>query len=402
MIIVQINAVCESGSTGMICQSVSDLLSKKGVENYVLYTMGGKSAHPLFLKYSNKWYTKLQSLKSRVFGNYGFNSKYATRRLIKELERIKPSIVHLHNLHSQNCNLEMLFKYLKKTRIKIFWTFHDCWAFTGYCPHFDMIGCDKWKNGCYECPLRKEYSWFFDKSKKLYKRKNELLNGLDLTIISPSEWLGRAVKESFLKDYEVKVINNGIDLEVFKPTESNFKEKYGLQDKHIVLGVAFGWGPKKGLDCFIELSKRLPESYQIVLVGTDTSVDKQLPDNVISIHKTQNQRELAEIYTAADVFVNCTREENFPTVNIEALACGTPVITFDTGGSSEIVDKSCGSVVPKNDIKELQQKIVEFCKKKPLLFELCLERSKNFEDSEKFLSYLQLYRESEQEQKNKV
>ena len=392
MKIVQLNSTCGAGSTGKICVAISQLLSNKNVENYMFYSLGN-SEYPLGIKYMGKNSIKLQALKSRVFGNYGFNSKHATKKLIAELERINPDIVHLHNIHSHDCNLELLFKYFKRTRKKLFWTFHDCWAFTGYCPHFDMIGCDKWKTGCYDCIQRKEYSWFFDKSKKLYEKKKELFSGLDLTIITPSKWLAGLVKESFLKDYEVKVINNGIDLDVFKPTESNFREKHGLQDKYIILGVAFGWGPKKGLDCFIELSKRLPSNYQIVLVGTNENVDKQLPSNIISIHRTQNQQELAEIYTASDVFVNCTREENFPTVNMEALACGTPVITFDTGGSPEMLDCTCGIVVEKNNIDAMKKQICFVCENQPFLMINCCKRAELFNMKDKFREYIFLYGE---------
>lgn len=390
MKIVQINATCGVGSTGKICVAISQTLSDKNVENYVLYSLGN-SEYPLGVKYTDKKYIKLQSLKSRVFGNYGFNSKNATKRILAELERINPDIVHLHNIHSHDCNLEMLFKYFKANRIKLFWTFHDCWAFTGYCPHFDMVGCNKWETGCFECPQRKGYSWFFDKSKKLYEKKKELFTGLDLTIITPSKWLAGLVKKSYLKNYVVKVISNGIDLDVFKPTESNFREKNNLRDKHIVLGVAFGWGAKKGLDCFVELSKRLPENYQIVLVGTNDGVDKRLPSNIISIHRTQNQKELAEIYTAADVFVNCTREETYPTVNMESLACGTPVLTFKTGGSPEMIDETCGCVVEKNDVDALVRETLRICEEMPFSKQACLERAKTFSANERFIEYVELY-----------
>ena len=221
--------------------------------------------------------------------------------------------------------------------------------------------------------------------------KKELFSGLDLTIITPSEWLAGLVKESFLKDYPVKVIHNGIDLSIFKPTESDFRAKYNCEDKFILLGVAFGWGKRKGLDVFIELSKRLDERFQIVLVGTDENVDKQLPNNIISIHRTQNQKELAEIYTAADLFVNPTREENFPTVNIEALACGTPILTFKTGGSPEILDETCGCVVGKDDVEGLHGEINRIYTEKSFSKEACLARAAKFDMNDKFEEYVDLY-----------
>lgn len=388
MKIVQINATCGVGSTGNICIEISKLLTAAGTENYIFYSLAD-SDYSLGIRFSNN--THVQALKSRVFGKFGFCAVNVTRKIIKKLDEIKPDIVHLHNIHSHNVNLELLFEYLKSKKIKTFWTFHDCWAFTGYCVHFDMIGCDKWKTGCYDCVQRGEYSWFFDNSKKLYEKKKELFTGLDLTIITPSEWLSALVKESFLKDYEVKVINNGIDLDVFKPTSSDFKAKHSIQDKHIVLGVAYSWSLKKGIDCFIELSKRLPENYQIVLVGTDERTDKHLTNNILSIHATTSQQELAEIYTAADVFVNTTREDTFPTVNMEALACGTPVVTFNTGGSTEAIDDSCGVIVPKNDIDALEKEILRLCEAKPISKKPCLNKSKSFDKTNCFEKYLEIY-----------
>lgn len=390
MKVVQINATCGAGSTGKICVAISELLDKQNIENYVFYTQGN-SQHKNGVKYADKKYIKMQALKSRVLGNYGFNSKLATKKLIAQLSQIKPDIVHLHNIHAHNCDLELLFKYFKREKIKLFWTFHDCWVFTGYCPHFDMIGCDKWQTNCKNCPQKKEYSWFFDRSTALFNKKKDLFSGLDLTIITPSQWLADLVKQSFLKDYPVKVINNGIDLNVFKPTTGDFREKYNLDNKFIVLGVAFGWGVKKGLDVFIELSKKLDDNYQIVLVGTNAETDKQLPDNIISIHRTQNQQELAEIYTAADLLVNPTREENYPTVNMESLACGTPVLTFNTGGSPEIIDDTCGTTVPKNDIDSLYEEIVRTTVENPFSQESCTKRASNFDANERFKEYLELY-----------
>ena len=213
-----------------------------------------------------------------------------------------------------------------------------------------------------------------------------------MTIIAPSQWLADLVKQSFLKDYPVKVIHNGIDLSVFQPTPSNFREKHNISDgKFLLLGVAFGWGKKKGLDVFVELSKRLdPQKYQIVLVGTDDTVDKQLPGNVISIHRTQNQKELAEIYTAADLFVNPTREENYPTVNMESIACGIPVLTFRTGGSPEILDEATGSVVDCEDVDAMEQEIVRVCQTRPFAESDCLQRAKTFDKMARFREYLDL------------
>ena len=390
MKIVQINSVCGKGSTGKICIAVSELLSSKGIENYILYA-SDNSNYPLGTKYMSDLNVKLQALKSRVFGNYGFNSRFATLQLLKELDTISPDIVHLHNLHGHNVHLETLFSYLKEKKIKIFWTFHDCWAFTGYCPYYDLVACEKWKIECKDCVQSRKYSWFLDRSSHLYRAKKSLFKGLDLTIITPSQWLAAEVKQSFLKEYPVKVINNGIDLSIFRPQESDFKKKYNIEDKFIVLGVAFGWGERKGLDVFIELSKRLDERFQIVLVGTNEQVDKKLPDNIVSIHRTNNQTELAEIYTAADVFVNPTREENFPTTHMESLACGTPVIAFNTGGCSEMLNEKCGIVTEKENLEELVEKIIAVCCDKLFSEKDCIVRAQDFDQQVKFEEYISLY-----------
>ncbi|MBR3653934.1 MAG: glycosyltransferase [Elusimicrobia bacterium] len=392
MKVVQINATCGSGSTGKICASISELLNKNNITNNIFYSVG-ISNYSNGIRICNNFYIKVQALYSRFFGNYGFNSFWATKKIIHLLDKLKPDIVHLHNLHSHNCNIGKLLDYLREKNIRVFWTFHDCWAFTAYCPHYTMAKCDYWKTECHDCCQRKYYSWFFDRSRYLYRKKKEAMKGLDLTIITPSQWLANLVKQSFLKDYPVKVINNGIDLTVFKPTESDFRKKNGLIDKKIVLGVAFGWGVRKGLDVFIELAKRLPDDYRIVLVGTNDNVDKQLPANIISIHRTQNQKELAEIYTAADVLANPTREENYPTVNMESLACGTPVVTFRTGGSPEILDETCGSVVDYDDVEMMYSEIRRVCEKKIYPTTACLNRAISFDMNDKFKEYLDVYME---------
>lgn len=391
MRVAQINVTCGKGSTGKICESISRCLDEKGIENKVFFA-SGDCGFENGIAYSTPFLTKVNALLSRVFGNYGFNARWVTRRLIRKLKRFSPDVVHLHNLHGHNANLALLFRYLKKNKIRVVWTFHDCWAFTAYCPHFTVAKCDKWKTGCNRCPQVKGVSWFFDRSKTVFNRKKKAILGSDLTIVTPSQWLADLVKQSFLKDCPVKVIHNGIDLSVFKPTESDFRERYRIpKEKYLVLGVAFGWGFKKGLDVFIELSKRLPEQYQIVLVGTNEQVDKQLPQNVISIHRTQNQTELAEIYTAADLFVNPTREENYPTVNMESLACGTPVLTFLTGGSPEIIDDTCGRSVECDDIDEFESKIIQICSEKVFDEKTCCQRATSFDRIERYKEYIGLY-----------
>lgn len=318
-----------------------------------------------------------------------------TKWFLWKVNNLNPTIIHFHNLHNSYIHLPLLFAYVKKEKKHIVWTLHDCWAFTAQCPYFTMAKCDKWKTGCHHCPQYRSYpGTYVDRTKTMWKLKKKWFTGVeDLTIVTPSQWLADLVKESFLKDYPVKVIHNGIDLNIFKPMPSNFREKYGIpKDKKILLGVAFGWGVRKGLDVFVELGKRLdPEKYQIVLVGTDEKVDKQLPAGIISIHRTQNQQALAEIYSAADLFVNPTREENYPTVNMESIACGTPVLTFRTGGSPEILDENTGSVVECDDIDALEREIIRICDENPYSMEACLTRAKSFDMNERFEEYIRLY-----------
>lgn len=388
---------CNFGSTGNIMLEIAETAENGGYTAAVCYPQSRDNSRKQKEKdfvIGTRFSRNIHLQLAGITGLNGCFSYFSTLKLLKKLDKVKPDIIHLHNLHNCYINLSMLFKYIKKHNIKTVWTLHDCWAFTGHCPHFDMIGCDKWKTGCYSCPQYKEYpKSLFDNSKYMYRLKKKWFTDIkDMTIVTPSEWLASLVKESYLKDYPVKVINNGIDLNVFKPTESDFRKKYALENKYIVLGVAFGWGRRKGLDVFIELEKRFDkEKYKIVLVGTDDNIDKLLPDNIISIHRTQNQTELAKIYSAADVFANPTREENYPTVNMEALACGTPVVTFNTGGSPEMLDETCGAAVAKDDNDAMYNEIIRICETKPYSMEACIKKAKGFDKNEKFGEYIRLY-----------
>ena len=395
MKIVEINT-CDYGSTGKIMLQIAETARENSysVTTFSRKWNNTKTISPSHIYFGNFLENALHHILAEVTGLSEYFSFFGTLSLILKLKKIKPDIIHLHNLHGWYISLPLLFKYIKKLNIKTVWTLHDCWAFTGHCPYFDMIGCDKWETGCHSCPQYKDYpKSFFDNSKYMYSLKKKWFTNVEnMTIVTPSEWLAGLVKESYLKDYPVEVINNGIDLNIFKPTESNFREKYALENKYIVLGVAFGWGKRKGLDVFCELATKLDEQkYQIVLVGTDDDVDKLLPEKIISIHRTQNQTELAEIYTAADVFVNPTREENYPTVNMESVACGTSVITFNTGGSPEMLDTSCGTVVPRDNVFEMCNEIIRICETKAYSKEACLKKSQDFDKNNKYKEYVKLY-----------
>lgn len=401
MRVAQIN-MCSNGSTGKIMVMIAKTAREDGMKVLTCSAaerIKGKQSSVNKTQDHFIWGSPLERkfhvYAGIILGRNGMFSCNGTRALIKRLKLFQPDIVHLHNLHGFCINLPLLFRYLRKNNISVVWTLHDCWAFTGHCPHFTMVKCDRWKTGCGKCPQLDCYpkAWI-DTTKMMFKLKRRWFCGIkDMTIVTPSCWLADLARQSFLNLYQIRVINNGIDLSVFKPTESNFLQKYGISnDKAVLLGVAFGWGKRKGLDVFVELFKRLDrEKYQIVLVGTDDKIDDRLPDGIISIHRTNDQKELAQIYSAADLFVNPTREENFPTVNIESLACGTPVLTFRTGGSPEILDEYSGSVVPCDDIDALEKEIVRICETMPYKSEDCVKRAAQFDMYNKFKEYVSLY-----------
>lgn len=381
------------GSTGTIMLSIADFVRFHSGEAYTFSAKKPGAApigHQFFGSKIENLFHRGVSVLSGISGN---GSKSGTKELLKKIDAIHPDILHLHNLHGWYINLPMLFDYIKRNNIRTVWTLHDCWGFTAQCSHFTMERCEKWKTGCYDCPRYRIYPYtFVDRTDKMWQLKKEWFTGVkNMTIVTPSKWLCDLVKQSFLSEYEVKVINNGINLAVFQPTESDFREKYGLQDKKIVLGVASGWNERKGLDVFIELAKTLDDNYKVILVGTDDTIDKNLPDNIISIHRTYNQTELAKIYTTVDVFVNPTREETFPTVNIEALACGTPVVTFKTGGSPEIIDENTGLVVESGNVSEMKKAILTVTESGNIMSEDCLRRAKQFDAVNRYQEYVDLY-----------
>lgn len=395
MKIVEINTV-DYGSTGRIMLQIAQQAREDGHEAWT-FSMARKGkvepriGHEYYCSYFSYC---LHYLFGKMTGCNGLFSVMPTLRLIKRLRLIQPDIIHLHNLHGFSINLPLLFQYLKSSGKHVVWTLHDCWAFTGHCAHYDSVKCEKWKTGCKDCPIYRGYPESnVDNSKWMWKLKKKWFSGLkNVMLVTPSEWLADQAKASFLQDYPVCTLNNGIDLGVFKPVASNVKERYHISyEKYVILGVAFGWGHKKGLDVFIHLAESLGEQYQVVLVGTDVDIERTLPTNILPIRRTESQQELAEIYSMADVFVNATREETFPTVNIEALACGTPVITFETGGSPEILDATCGIIVPCDDVTALKEAIVHIAENKPFTAERCVERAKRYDMNDKFSEYVGLY-----------
>ncbi len=399
MRIAHIN-MTHSGSTGRIMLNIAQTSKLYGHKSRTysprLYVRGKISDEPHIenhFYWGNRFESFFHYYLGTLLGINGMLSHVGTKQLIKDLKDFNPDVIHLHNLHNYSINLKLLFRYIKENNIKVVWTLHDCWPFTGHCPYFDIVKCDKWTLQCGQCPQKYVYpKTYIDTTKWMLKKKKKLFSDIkNLTIVTPSAWLAGKVKQSFLAEYPTCIINNGIDLSTFYPMKNQIKEKYKCEDKFMLLGVAFDWGKRKGLDVFVELAQRLDKSYQIVLVGTNDYIDELLPSNIISIHRTNSVHELAQLYTAADLFVNPTREDNYPTVNMEALACGTPVLSFNTGGSAEIFDETCGQEVKRDDIDALISEIREICTNKKFSTEACVNRAQSFNMKEKFMEYINLY-----------
>jgi glycosyltransferase involved in cell wall biosynthesis len=395
MKVLQINSVCGIGSTGRIATDIHNILIEQGHVSYIAYGRDLPKNCDNAIRIGTKIDNYTHVAKTRLLDKHGFGSIQATKEFIDRIKDIDPDIIHLHNIHGYYINVEILFNYLKEANKPVVWTLHDCWSFTGHCSHFDYIGCNKWKTGCFNCPQKQEYpkSILIDNSEQNFNRKSEAFTGVEnLTIVTPSNWLAQLVNESYLNDYRIEIIHNGIDLEVFKPTKSSFRKKYNLQNKFIILGVASTWTNRKGLEEFVKLSHELDKDEVIVLVGVTNYQIKQLPKNIIGIRRTNSIEELAKIYTAADVFINLTLEEVLGLTNIEALACGTPVVSYDTGGTIETLDSKCGTSVEKENFKKLLTKIKEVKDKCNIKQEkYCQESARRFDKNHLYSKYYELY-----------
>ena len=393
MKVLQIHTTCGITSPGRIATDIHQILEEQGHESWIAYSRGEAINCKNTIKIGNALDNYLHVALTRFFDRHGFASQSATKAFIKKIDVLNPDIIHLHNIHGYYINVEILFEYFKKINKPIIWTLHDCWSFTGHCTHFDYIECEKWKEGCYDCPEKKAYptSSFIDNSKLNYENKKEAFTGVrNLTIVTPSKWLANLVKESYLAEYPIKIIKNGIDLSIFKPVNSHFRETHNIQNKFMILGVASIWSKRKGLEYFLKLAKQLEKDEIIVLVGLTEKQTKQLPLNIIGITRTHNIQDLATIYSAADVFVNPTLEDNFPTVNLEALACGTPIISFATGGSGETITTNNGIIVEKESLEQLFESIQEV-KNNHYLRPCLKEVQKLYDKNDRFRDYIKLY-----------
>lgn len=400
--LLQINTSCNYGSTGRIAEGIGLAAISAGWECFIAH--GPRMVNTSCLnsiKVNSSFDEKIHGLfKSLLLDKHGLGSKKATERFIRYIDiNIHPDIIHLHNVHGYYLNYKVLFEYLATTDIHVVWTLHDCWPFTGHCPYFDLIKCERWKTGCYACPQLKAYpkSFFRDNSRKNWELKKALFAALKdrLMLVPVSDWLANLLQQSFFAGMKFRTIHNGVDIDTFRPRPINqVAEEYGLQSRYIIIGVASPWSERKGLTDFIRLRTCLPlEQYAIILVGLSPKQRLALPAGITGIERTQDVAELAGLYGAADVFVNPTYEDNYPTVNLEAMACGTPVITYRTGGSPEAVSSTTGFVVDQGDIEQLAAAVRTITMAgKQAYSAVCRKRAEeHFNKNMCFQEYLNLY-----------
>lgn len=388
--LLQINVVANQGSTGKIAEQIGNMALQKGWRSVIAYGRWPRESSSELIRVGNDFDMKMHALESRIRDNHGLCSRAATRKLIKQIEEIKPDIIHLHNIHGYYLNYKILFDFLKSYNKPVVWTLHDCWSFTGHCSYFDYIGCDKWKSHCQDCKQKKEYParWFIDRSHKNFEDKKRFFSSLEnLTLVPVSNWLAGNLRKSFLKDYPIKVIHNGIDLSVFHPRES------GCGKVFKILGVTNRWDRRKGIEDIVKLRNILPSEYQITLVGMKEKRFLPLPEGIADIPRTNNQQELAVLYAESDVLINPTYEDTFPTTNLEALASGIPVITYNTGGSPESITPKTGIVVERGNVQSLADSIINL-RQSRLSCKDCRKHAEEFFNKDNcFIEYFNLYSE---------
>ena len=392
--LLQINIASNWGSTGKIMEQIGLCAQSHGWKSYVTY--GRKAYHNPsknnLIRIGTTFDAYEHYAENLFLDNEGLASRHATKRFLNKVDEIQPDVVHLHNIHDHYLNYPMLFRYLAEKKIPVVWTQHDQWATTGHCC-YNLVGCERWKDECHNCPLSKWYS--LDRSRRNFRLKKQLCAVIpSLTIVPVSEWLGDNIRQSHLKNRDIQVIHNGIDIKTFSPQPANAHERYGInKQKKIVLCVAAVWDTRKGLNDFYELANRLPaDDYAIVIVGQRTEVIMSLENacQMVFVDRTQNALELAQLYSSASVFVNPTYQDNYPTTNLEAIACGTPVITYGTGVSLEAVDNNTGVVVEQGDINGLISAIQSFSNKD--YKDACRKKAKTeFDNSKCFNPYIKLY-----------
>ncbi len=384
------------GAPGRILEQMGLLAQKHGYEVMVAHSTRNENPSQLpHFAMTTKCQEVIHAIGAKLLDLHGLLSTKQTKALVERIKEYQPDIIHLHNIHGYFCNFKVLFEYLDTIDTPIVWTMHDCWPFTGRCFHFVGANCYKWKTGCYDCQSEAGYtvSKYVDRSKSFYELKKRLFSSVkNMTMVPVSNWQATFLKDSFLKNCNVHTIHNGVDLKKFLPVDGvRLREKHQLEGKFVLLGVASPWNMRKGLGDFCKLRLMLSFDFAIILVGLKPEQMEKLPEGIIGISRTESQRELAEYYSMADVFVNLTYLDTFPTVNLEALACGTPVLTYKTGGSPEAVDEQTGVVVEQRDLKEVVRVLCSM-KRDKFSSSACRKRAEELFDKDKcFESYIKLY-----------
>ncbi len=394
-----INTVAGKGSVGRIVTGLSRALKKRDAETLIAYgRWAPPSGHDSY-RIGGDVSVYLHGILNRITDRHGLYSAEATKALTGKIKEFDPDIIHLHNVHGYYVNYRLLFDFLKRdfsgrNNHRIIWTLHDCWSFTGHCVHFEYAGCMRWKEGCHDCPEKKQYpaSLLLDASRENYRDKKNCFTGIDgLTLVTPSEWLKSVVRESFLKEYPVKCVPTGIDLNSFKIRPSEIRKRYGIGEKPLLLGVANPWRERKGFDDFLKLSESLGDEMKIAMIGLTKSQTEIASEygNIIPIMKTDSVEEMAEWYSASDIYVNLTYEDTFPTTNLEAMACGTPVITYRAGGSPEALNYETGTVREIGDITGVIESAREILgRDKEKIRKACVERAALYGSELRFNQYL--------------
>lgn len=398
--LLQINVTANWGSHGKIAEDIGLLAIQSGWKSIIAYGRHANQSRSDLIRIGNVISVYEHVFETRIFDNHGLASRRATKKFISCIDELNPDIIHLHNIHGYYLNFQLLFEYLASKDIPIVWTLHDCWSFTGHCAYFDYVGCKRWKAGCYApCPCKSSYpkSMIGDASEHNYALKKKMFTSVkDLTIVPVSDWLGCLLKESFLCGYDIRVINNGVDLQQFFPVTDaeELLDNYCLRGKHILLGVANIWEERKGFRDYIKLAEVLPVEWQIVLIGLKDSQNRSLPSNVLGLPRTSSQHELRKWYTLADIVLNLSYEETFGMTTIEGFACGTPGIVYNRTASVELEDNVTCMMVDAGNIEGLLRKIKIMGEKTEAISKACTKRAKeHFDKSKCFKKYLRLYEE---------
>ncbi|MFI3792192.1 glycosyltransferase [Streptococcus uberis] len=396
MKILQINSVISYGSTGAIVRDIYDVLNSEGHDCLVAFGRGDYVDGYKSIKFSSSIEVLVHMLSSRIFDNHGLMSQYSTKKLIKLIKEFEPDIIQLHNIHGYYLNYKLLFEYLSKTNIPIVWLMHDQWALSGGPAYIDDIESHRMSRSISE---KSSYpkTFFLDRYFNNLNQKVKSFSKLNnLTIVTPSNWLSEQFKKSFLGHNNVRTIHNGIDISCFKPSFIFDSNRENISTKKQLLGVASVWDYRKGAEFFYKLSRDLGNEYHIRMVGVDDSIESYVKSNNLNIElikKTNSRQELVDLYTQADILINPTLQDNFPTVNIESLACGTPVITFDTGGSGEsIINEKTGLIIKKGSYDMLLKAIKKWPKKNQDIVLNCVEHSKLFDKKVIYSKYIKLYK----------